>query len=116
MTVRRKLLPALLAAALGVAGAASPGRAAAPPSSLVLSGPSYALVDSYNGEAFPNFALHLMANGESFELWSHRADYSSPITTSWHHGATVTELPAGTMDDFGGLSRFFDITVQNSRG
>jgi hypothetical protein len=60
--------------------------------------------------------VQLEAVGNPFEIWSHRADYHSPITSEWHNGTTVTQLPAGLMDTFAGLSRFMDVSIENSAG
>src|SRR6185437_3972529 len=56
------------------------------------------------------------AVGNPFEIWSHRADYRSPITSEWHNGSTVIALPDGLMDSFAGLSRFMDVSIENSAG
>ena len=114
MSVRRKFSAALGCAGLVLTGlAAAPGAATAGGhvSPLRLHAPGSETVYSYKGRTFFDEGVQLIAVGRSFEIWSHRANYRSPITSEWHDGSTVTPLPAGLMDDFSGLSRFLDIRI-----
>ena len=122
MFTRRSVKAALIAvtSALLLAGAlaAVPNTASAtpPPSPLRLHAPSREVVYAFHNRAFFDNGIQLIAVGQPFEIWSHRSDYHSPITSEWHHGSTVTQLPAGLMDNFSGLSRFIDVSIQNDQG
>ncbi|HZZ96744.1 MAG TPA: lysyl oxidase family protein [Jatrophihabitantaceae bacterium] len=119
MTSRRLITFGALAA-LVTSGTVTLGQQATakatPESSLVLYAPRHATVYAFRKQVFFDVPVSLEAIGENFELWSHRTSYDKPITTELRRGSTVTELPAGLMDDFTGLSRFFDVTVQNKQG
>ncbi len=119
MTSRRLAIFGTIAAVLstGLVTLGQPAAArATPKSSLLLYAPRHATVYAFRKRVFFYVPVSLEAIGENFELWSHRTRYDKPITTELHRGSTVTQLPAGFMDDFSGLSRFFDITVQDSHG
>ena len=121
MSIRRSVKAALVAAVTGLLAAGglasvSSASASSPASPLRLHAPNREVVYSYKGRAFFDTSIQLVAVGQSFEIWSHRSDYHSLITSEWHHGSTVTTLPAGLMDDFSGLSRFIDVTIQNDQG
>lgn len=115
---RTAVLTVVAATALaGAAGVVAPGAAATPSTSpLVLITPRSASMYAYRGHAFGDVEVMLKNPGSAFELWAHRAGYSSPITTSWHSGADVTALPRGTMKNFRGLTKFFDVTIQDAAG
>ncbi len=122
MSVRRSVKTALIAvtSAILLAGALaavpSTASASAPPSPLRLHAPSREVVYAFHNHAFFDTGIQLIAVGQSFEIWSHRSNYHSLITSEWHHGSTVTQLPAGLMDNFSGLSRFIDVSIQNDQG
>lgn len=121
MSMGRRVRAALVAAVVGLLAAGGPAlvshaTASAPVSPLRLHAPIREVVYSYAGHAYFNTGIQLIAVGQSFEIWSHRSDYSSPITSEWHEGSTVTQLPVGLMDDFSGLSRFIDVAIQNDQG
>src|SRR6476646_9977985 len=121
MSLRRSVRAVLVAATTGLltAGAlasVSSAAASSPASPLRLHAPNREVIYSFRGHVFFNTGIQLIAVGQSFEIWSHRSDYHSPITSEWHHGSTVTQLPAGLMDDFSGLSRFIDVSVENDQG
>lgn len=121
MSIRRSVKAALVAAVTGLLAAGglasvSSASASSPASPLRLHAPNREVIYSYKGHAFFFTGVQLIAVGQSFEIWSHRSDYHSPITSEWHHGSTVTQLPAGLMDDFSGLSRFIDVAIENDQG
>ena len=118
-SVRRSVCAAVSASALLVTGLAASldSASATPPASpLTLHAPRSETVYAYHNRVFDGLIVQLEAMDQAFEIWSHRANYHSPITSQWRHGSTVTDLPAGLMDDFSGLSRFLDVSIQNSAG
>lgn len=121
MPVRRSVKAALVAVTTGLLAAGglasvSSASASSPASPLRLHAPNREVAYSYHDQAFLQSGIQLIAVGQAFEIWSHRSDYHSPITSEWHHGSTVTPLPVGLMDDFSGLSRFIDVSVENTQG
>ncbi len=122
MSMRRSVKAALAAVTTavlvgaGVAAVPSTASASSPASPLRLHTPMRETIYSFHNHAFFRSGIQLIAVGQEFEIWSHRSDYHSPITSEWHHGSTVTQLPAGLMDDFSGLTRFLDVSVQNDQG
>jgi hypothetical protein len=55
----------------------------------------------------------LRAGAEPVELWSTRASYDEEIRTVWRTAGGDVQLPAGSMDSFGGLDRFLRLTIKN---
>jgi hypothetical protein len=118
MTSRRLTVLATVAATactglvtLGSTAAADPA-----PSSLKLMAPRHATAYVFHKRAFLDFSVGIEAVAQNFELWSHRANFHSPITTELRRGATDTDLPAGLMTDFTGLPKFFDVSIADSTG
>jgi hypothetical protein len=119
MSIRRSVCAAITTATLVAGGfVARPGigSATTPTTPLRLHAPTSETVYSYKGRVYDGMTVELEAVGNTFEIWSHRANYRSPITSEWHNGSTVTQLPAGLMDNFSGLSRFVDVSIENSAG
>jgi hypothetical protein len=121
LTTRRRRTAAFTAVAAtalaGAVGVVAPSATAAPTtSSLVLITPRATSMYVFHGHAYGDLAVQLENVGPAFELWSHRSGYIAPIRTSWHHGGTTTVLPRGTMKNFRGLTKFFDVTIQNAAG
>jgi hypothetical protein len=50
------------------------------------------------------------------EVRSNRPSYDAPITTSWSSGDLSGSLPAGTQEDFRGLSRFARVIIRKLDG
>jgi hypothetical protein len=57
----------------------------------------------------------IRAGAEPVELWSTRASYDEAIRTVWRTAGGDVQLPAGSMDSFGGLDRFLRLTVTDLR-
>jgi hypothetical protein len=70
----------------------------------------------YDGKVDFNPSLRVIAQGEAFELWSHRTSYYTPIHTEWRSTAGTVALPDGTMTDFTGLPGFIGFRITNSHG
>jgi Lysyl oxidase len=100
----------------GAAGVVAPPAAASSASPLVLITPRSTSMYAYRGHAYGDLEVMLKNPGPAFEIWSHRPGYASPISTSWLHGTHVTTLPRGTMKNFRGLTKFFDVTIRNAAG
>ena len=121
LTSRRRRTAALTAVAAtalaGAAGVVAASAAAVPSTSpLVLITPPSTSMYAFHGHAYGDLAVQLKNVGPAFELWSHRSGYVAPIRTSWRHGGTTTMLPRGTMKNFHGLTKFFDVTIQSAAG
>lgn len=121
-TLRRALRAAGLTAALALAlpglspvpaGAeqAAPRAAGSP---ITLWAPATVTAYAYGKHVWTDLGLRLIAQGEPFELWSQRPSYDDPIHTEWRSSAGAVALPEGSMRDFGGLSRFFTVTLQKA--
>jgi hypothetical protein len=96
---------------LGQAATADPT-----PSPLKLFAPRHATAYVFHKRAFLDLGVSLEAIGQNFELWAHRPNFHSPISTTLRRGSTDTPLPTGLMDDFTGLPKFFDVSIQDSSG
>lgn len=119
MSSRRGARAALATVALlaaGLTAAPTTATAVAPTSPLTLHAPVHETVYAFRDRVYFDTPVQLIAIGQAFEIWSHRVDYRSPITSEWHHDSTVTPLPGGLMDDFSGLSRFLDVTIEDQQG
>lgn len=90
---------------------------APPPSPLMLITPRSATAYEYHGRAYVYVPVQLQAVGSAFEIWAHRgAKYAMPIRAKYRDANGVGLLPRGTMKNFRGLTKFFDITIQDSAG
>ncbi|MGZ4472416.1 MAG: lysyl oxidase family protein [Nocardioidaceae bacterium] len=119
----RPTLPALAAAlastlAGGLVALAPVGASAADttPSPLVLTAPASTTLDAYGRRVYLDLGAALEAPTGSFELWSHRSDYTQQITTVWEHGDQSSTLPAGTMKNFAGLAKFLHVQIVDRTG
>ena len=104
-------LAAPLLASVGSATAADEPEPEPTTSQLSLWAPKVVTAYAYRKPTWTDLGLRAVAEGGSFELWSHRASYDDLIETSWVDGDTTIALPAGSMDDFSGLKGFLSITV-----
>jgi hypothetical protein len=112
---------ALAATTLGGIGAASAGAATTePPLRLVATSGSITLDRFPDEGVYLILPVHLIAGANPFEIWAKRTSYSEPITASkavWRNGKKrLVPLPAGLVNDFGGLPAFTHVTLTDAEG
>ena len=93
-----------------------PSAAAAEPGSpITLYAPAKVIAYSYDGQAYTDLGLRLVAPVDAFEVWSRRATYDDPIVSEWHPATgPAVPLPAGSMEDFNGFEDFLTIEVHKA--
>ncbi|MCW2768296.1 MAG: hypothetical protein JWO11_4255 [Nocardioides sp.] len=98
------------------AEAETPAPAAAAASPFTLWAPAKMTVYAYGKEVWSDLGLRLIAQGAPLELWSTRASYDDPIQTVWRTATGDVALPAGSMQDFNGLSKFLHLSIDKVGG
>ena len=83
-------------------------------SPLRLWAPGRVVARAYDGTAYTDLGLRLIAQGAPFELRSTRASYDEPIRTVWRGPSGDVALPDGAMSTFFGLDDFLTLTVDPS--
>ena len=89
---------------------ATGARAAAPTAPVSLWAPTKQVVWTYEGNAYTDLGIKLVAQGGSFELRSTRTSYDAPVRTVWRSPAGDIALPAGSSPTVGVLRRFVGLT------
>ncbi len=113
-------LAALAALALAIpllSGSPATARATAPvpaASPIRLWAPSTLTVQAESGRVWSDLGLRIVAQGQPFELWSHRPSYDESIQTVWRSPDGDVTLPEGSMSDFSGLDRFVSVRVDRT--
>ncbi|MGZ5404988.1 MAG: lysyl oxidase family protein [Nocardioides sp.] len=103
---------ALLTTALALTPMAGADELPPPSASPVsLRGADKVVTYAYRNRVFTDFGLRMVAGAEPFEIRATRASYDEPISTVWRRSGGDVALPAGTMESFGGLDDFVDLTL-----
>lgn len=70
----------------------------------------------YQGRAYTDLGLRLLANTDTFELSSTRASYDEKIKTVWKAPGGDVALPPGSMTSLGTLRQFVKLTLVPMKG
>lgn len=103
------------------AGAANAGAVTTePPLRLVAASGSITLDRLPDEGVYLDLPVHVIAGQDPFEIWAKRTSYSEPISASkavWRNGKKrLVPLPAGLVNDFGGLNGFTHVTIEDAGG
>ncbi len=120
MTTRRRLVATALATACAgtaLVSTTTGSASAAPGDAITITAPEHKTARAYHrNRVYLRLGVRAIGGVDGLEVRSTRADYDSPIVTTWTSGARSGTFPAGLQTDFQSLPDFYTLTFRDSAG